>query len=173
MTRVAAEVADGLLVHGFTTRSYLREVTIPALTAGLTQSGRSREAFEIKYSPFVVTGADEREMARSAATARERIAFYASTPAYRPVLEHHGWGDLQTELNIKARKGEWQAMGELIDDEVLAAFAITVPSAEVPRALGHWVHGLADRTSLPPGPGVSPEETSEMVTAVREAGSFG
>ena len=167
MTRVAAEVADGLLVHGFTTRRYLAEVTLPALTAGLAQAGRARDGFEVKYSPFVVTGDNEAEMADAADEARERIAFYASTPAYRPVLELHGWGDLQTELNAMARKGEWKAMGGLIDDEVLEAFALIAPRPDLPAALGQWVRGLADRTGLAPAPGTDPERTAEMLAILR------
>jgi probable F420-dependent oxidoreductase len=169
MTQVAAEVADGLLVHGFTTPRYLREVTLPTLTAGLAQAGRSRDGFEVKYSPFVVTGANEQEMGRAADEARERIAFYASTPSYRPVLELHGWGDLQSDLNTLARRGEWKAMGGLIDDEVLEAFALIAPAPDLPDALGRWVRGLADRTSVASRPGASPAETAEMVVAVRAA----
>ncbi len=169
MTRVAAEVADGLLVHSFTTRSYLQEVTLPALEAGLADAGRSRHDFEVKYPPFVVTGSDDKELAEAATEARERIAFYASTPAYRPVLEHHGWGDLQRELNTLARKGEWKAMGGLIDDEVLSAFAVIAPRSDLPAALGRWVGGLADRTSWTPPAGASPEETSETLTVLRSA----
>ena len=141
MTRVAAEVADGLLVHSFTTRRYLQQVTLPALEAGLADVGRSRQDFEVKYPPFVVTGSDEKELAAAAAEAKERIAFYASTPAYRPVLEHHGWGDLQRQLNTLARKGEWKAMGSLIDDEMLSAFAVIAPRPDLPAALGRWVAG--------------------------------
>jgi probable F420-dependent oxidoreductase len=169
MTRVAAEVADGLLVHGFTTRRYLSEVTLPTVTAGLAQAGRSSQDFEIKYSPFVVTGDDDEEMGRAAAEVRERIAFYASTPSYRPVLELHGWGDLQSDLNALARKGEWKAMGNLIDDEVLQAFAVIAPTSELPTALGRWIWGLADRTSLAPRPGARPEQTAEVVAALRAA----
>ncbi len=169
MTRVAAEVADGLLVHGFTTRSYLSEVTLPTLDAALAAAGRSRQGFEVKYPPFVVSGPDERELADAATEAKERIAFYASTPAYRPVLEHHGWGDLQPELNQLARRGEWKAMGGLIDDEVLAAFAVIAPTPELPAALGRWVGGLADRTSWSSPPGTSPEQTMDLLAAVRAA----
>ncbi len=169
MTRVAAEVADGLLVHGFTTRSYLGQVTLPALAAGLTRVGRRRAGFEVKYSPFVITGSDEKELAEATVEVKERIAFYASTPSYRPVLEHHGWGDLQTELNLLARRGEWQAMGGLIDDEVLAAFALVAPRPELPAALGRWIRGLADRTSWSSPAGTGPEETGEVLATLRAA----
>ena len=120
MTEVAGEVADGILLHGFTTERYLREVTLPAIERGLAKSGRTRADFQLSYPAFIATGTDEQEMAAATAGVRRQIAFYGSTPAYRPVLELHGWGDLQTELNTLSKRGEWVQMGELIDDEVLA-----------------------------------------------------
>ncbi len=169
MTRAAARVADGLLVHGFTTAHYVREVTLPTLDEALAAAGRSRANFEVKYAPFVVTGTTEEEMARSATEVRERIAFYASTPAYRPVLEVHGWGDLQGELNTLARKGEWKTMGTLIDDDVLGAFALQSPTDTLPTALGTWVAGLADRTSFIPPASADPEQTRAMLREIRTA----
>jgi probable F420-dependent oxidoreductase len=148
MTQVAAEVADGLLVHSYTTRRYLSEVTIPTLNAALQQAGRSRDDFEVKYPPFVVTGSNPEEMEAEARATKERIAFYASTPTYRPVLELHGWGDLQRDLNKLARAGEWKAMGQLIDDEILRAFAVVAPTSELPAALAQWLGGMVDRTSI-------------------------
>ena len=112
MTQVAGEVADGLIVHSFTTRRYLREVDPANAAAGLDRAGRAREDIDIVYAPFVVTGTDEKEMAASAAVARERIAFYASTPAYRAVLELHGWGDLQTSAERARQAGQVAGDGE-------------------------------------------------------------
>jgi probable F420-dependent oxidoreductase len=169
MTRVAGEVADGLLAHGFTTRSYLQEITLPTVEEALVKAGRSRADFEVKYSPFVATGNTDEEIERAILETRERIAFYASTPAYRPVLEHHGWGELQTDLNHLARKGEWTQMGTLIDDDVLAAFALVAKAADVPSALGRWVAGLADRTGFISPSGIGPQQTEEMIAALRES----
>jgi probable F420-dependent oxidoreductase len=171
MTATAAQVGDGLLAHGFTTRRYLSEVTLPAVERALAAAGRDRSGFEITYAPFVVTGPDEEAMVRAADEARERIAFYASTPSYRSVLELHGWGDLQTELNTLARKGEWKAMGGLIDDEVLNAFAVVAGTDELAGAYRAWVSGLADRTSFTPPPGVDPDRAAAMVAEVRGAGA--
>jgi len=167
MTRVAGEVADGLLAHGFTTRSYLQEVTLPTVEDALARAGRPREGFEVKYSPFVVTGRNEEEIEQAIVETRERIAFYASTPAYRPVLEHHGWGELQTDLNHLARKGEWKQMGTLIDDDVLHAFALIATPEELPVALGTWVAGLADRTGFISPAGTGVDETVEMIATLR------
>ncbi|HLG66834.1 MAG TPA: TIGR03617 family F420-dependent LLM class oxidoreductase [Acidimicrobiales bacterium] len=166
MTRVAAEVADGLLVHSFTTRRYLNEVTLPVLHDALDKAGRTRAGFEVKYPPFVVTGSTEEEMGQAARAARERIAFYGSTPAYRPVLELHGWGQLQTELHELAGKGEWRAMGDLVDDEVLRAFSVVAPKEELPAALADWLGDAVDRTSIGADLG-SPEEAGEVLRAFR------
>src|SRR5204862_5710564 len=98
MTEVAGEVADGMLVHGFTTERYLREVTLPSLERAFVAAGRPRGDFQLSLPVFVVTGRNEEEMAAAAKGVREQIAFYGSTPAYRGVLDLHGWGDMQTEL---------------------------------------------------------------------------
>jgi probable F420-dependent oxidoreductase len=124
MTEVAGEVADGILVHGFTTESYLREVTMPALLRGLAKAGKSRLDVQVSYPGFVVTGTTEQEMAAAAGMVKAQIAFYGSTPAYKPVLDHHGWGDLQLELNTLSKRGEWGQMAGLIDDEMMATFAV-------------------------------------------------
>jgi probable F420-dependent oxidoreductase len=166
MTRAAGEVADGLIVHGFTTPRYIREVTLPTLRQGLARGGRAREDFEFVYAPLVVTGADELAMAASAAAARERIAFYASTLAYRPVLELHGLGDLQGELNALARRGEWQAMGGLIDDAVLGEFAVVATLDELPAAYARRVGGLADRTSFTPPETMGTDAARELIASI-------
>ena len=95
MTKVAGEVADGILAHSFTTKSYLEQVTIPAVEEGLKKSGRSRSDFQLIYPGFIVTGNDDESFAKNRTAVTKQIAFYGSTPAYRPVLEMHGWGDLQ------------------------------------------------------------------------------
>ncbi|MDA8045628.1 MAG: LLM class F420-dependent oxidoreductase [Actinomycetota bacterium] len=148
MTKVAAEVADGLLVHGFTTERYLREVTLPTVGGALAAGGRAREAFELSYPAFVVTGQSEQEMVAAAAGVRKQIAFYASTPAYRPVLECHGWGDLQPELNSLSKRGEWDEMGRRITDEVLDAFAVQGAPDEIAGLLQGRFGDVIDRISL-------------------------
>ena len=110
-----------------------------ALERGLAASGRTLDDFEISGPGFVVTGRNEAEMDDAARGVRQQIAFYASTPAYRPVLDMHGWGDLQTELNTLSKKGEWVAMGDLIDDEILDTFAIVgEPDQIASRITARW-----------------------------------
>jgi probable F420-dependent oxidoreductase len=142
MTEVAGEVCDGLLAHGFTTERYLKEVTVPALERGLAKAGRERKDFEISYPAFVVT--DE----KSDQFVRQQIAFYGSTPAYRGVLELHGWGDLQTELNGLSKQGEWVQMGKLITDDIRDAFAVVGDPAEIPKQIVAKVGDIVDRVSF-------------------------
>jgi probable F420-dependent oxidoreductase len=124
MTEVAGEVCDGFLCHGFTTERYLREVTIPALARGRAKAGKTMEGFEIVGPSFVVTGTNQEQLDAAATGTRQQIAFYGSTPAYRPVLELHGWGGLQDELNTLSKQGKWVEMGTLIDSEILNTFAV-------------------------------------------------
>ena len=136
MTEVAGEVADGFLCHGFTTEKYLREVTIPALERGRAKAGKSLEGFEIVGPSFVVTGSTEEELASASKGTKQQIAFYGSTPAYKPVLDLHGWGGLQDELNTLSKQGKWVEMGDLIDDEILTTFAVVGE----PETIGPELH---------------------------------
>lgn len=145
MTEVAGEVADGLILHGFTTERYVREVTLPALERGFAKSGRTRDTFEISGPLFVVTGETEEEMAAATRATKQQLAFYGSTPAYRPVLELHGWGGLHDELNRLSKQGKWVEMGECIDDEVLRTFAVVAEPEQVAAAMKARYGGLVDR----------------------------
>jgi probable F420-dependent oxidoreductase len=131
MTEVAGEVCDGFICHGFTTERYLREVTVPALIRGRAKAGKSLEGFEIVGPSFVVTGNDEAEMTAAESGTRQQIAFYGSTPAYKGVLELHGWNGLHEELNALSKKGGWVEMGNLIDDEILNTFAVVAEPEQV------------------------------------------
>lgn len=169
MTRTAGEVADGLIAHAFTTRRYLDEVTAPALQSGLDAAGRSRETFELSCPVFVVTGENAEQFEASAAAHRKQLAFYGSTPAYRKVLELHGWGDLHTELHRLSRLGEWDTMATLVDDEVLAAFAVVAELPDVADALVRRCAGAIDRV-LPGFPaGMSETAIATVLDDVRKA----
>jgi probable F420-dependent oxidoreductase len=145
MTEVAGEVADGMIVHAFTTPKYVHEVTLPALERGLAAAGRSRQGFQLTCPVFVVTGRDAREWEQSRTGVCKQIAFYGSTPAYRGVLERHGWGDLQGELNAMSKRGEWDAMGTRITDEILEQFAIVAQPHEVAAQLKRRYGDSIDR----------------------------
>jgi probable F420-dependent oxidoreductase len=135
MVEMVGEVADGFFVHPFNTRESVRDVTLPALERGLALAGRRRADLEISHQLLIVTGANDAELERARGAVRSQIAFYGSTPAYRGVLELHGWGALQDELNLLAKRGRWAEMGGLVDDEMLRAFAVVGPWDEALRGL--------------------------------------
>jgi probable F420-dependent oxidoreductase len=148
MTEMCGEVADGLLAHAFSTQRYLREVTIPTLSRGIERAGRQRGDIEVASPLFVVTGHDDEQLAEASTATRKQIAFYASTPAYRSVLELHGWGDLHTELHRLSRDGGWDAMGSLIDDTILSEFAVVATVDCLVDAIRTRCDGLIDRVLL-------------------------
>ncbi|MEN3223101.1 MULTISPECIES: LLM class F420-dependent oxidoreductase [Mycolicibacterium] len=167
MTQAAAQVADGLLVHGFTTRRYLSEVTLPAVTAVLHETSRTRTDFTVSYPGLIASGRTEQEMNHAIEAVRRQIAFYGSTPAYRHVLELHGWHDLHTELHRLSKAGDWATMSALIDDEVLDTFAVVGEPAEIgPQVISRF-SGLVDRfTLLTPYP-LAEEAAAAIVSGMR------
>ena len=148
MTEVAGEVADGVITHGFSSARYVREVTLPALQRGLERAGRTRADIELTCPGFIAVADTDEKLAKARAALRQQVAFYGSTPAYAPVLEVHGWGDLQPELYDCSRRGAWDDMARLVDDEMLDTLTIiTRPellAGEVRRRYG----GLADRINV-------------------------
>ena len=166
MTETAAAVADGLFIHGFTTERYLRDVTIPTVESQLEKSGRKRKDFEFIYPLFLVTGETEEAFLRVKRSVCKQIAFYGSTPAYRVVLEHHGWGELQSELNLLSKQGKWDEMGTLISDEILEAFAVVGEPEEVVPIIKARFGGLVDRLGVS-FPGLNPERVPDLVRDLR------
>ena len=163
MTEVAAEVGDGLIIHPFSNEKYIREVTLPAVERGLAKAGKERKDFEISYTPFVVSGKDEQTFDAEKATAKARISFYGSTPAYKQVLGVHGWGDLQVELNAMSKQGE---MADLITDDILDVMGVVGEPDQVVNEMLARYGDFTDRTS-----GafsfVDTEQRVNMVSALR------
>jgi probable F420-dependent oxidoreductase len=145
MTEVAGEVADGLIAHAFTTQRYMNEVTLPAIERGLAKSGRRREDFEITCPSFILAAENEEQYVQQREGICRQIAFYGSTPAYRPVLDLHGWGGLQGELNAMSKQGQWVEMGKLITDEILEEFAVVSEPSQLAASIGKRWGGVIDR----------------------------
>jgi probable F420-dependent oxidoreductase len=167
MTEVAGECADGFFAHPFSTRKSLQELTLPALERGLERSRRPREAIEVVCATLVVTGDDEEGLARSKAAARQQLAFYGSTPAYRPTLDCHGWGELHAELNRMSKQGRWDEMGALVEDEVLESIAVVGARDEIAAKLRTRLDGIADAVSLTHNRAPDPRHWSDVVAALK------
>ena len=147
MTQVAGEVADGIIIHAFTTEEYLRTVTMPAIEKGLEKGGRSRENFQVTYPAFVVTGVDEQSFEQARTIATRQIAFYGSTPAYKGVLDSIDAGELQGVLNGMSKEGKWEEMGTLITDDILNKFAVVGEPKDIAAEMSKRFGGLVDRVS--------------------------
>ena len=153
MTRVAGEVADGLFVHPMNSPHFLRTTTLPALEQGAARrrSGAgdsgARDGFEIACQALVVTGSNADEIRQAELTTRMQLAFYASTPQYRCVLDAHGWSALQDDLHALSKQGRWMEMSSLIDDRILETFAVRCELDDVARNLQRY-QGVVDRLSI-------------------------
>lgn len=163
LTRATAEVADGLLVMPFGSKRFLHGTTLPAVRDGLAKAGRSADDFTVipEIIVSVASGRDDDH-----ASTRMLLAFYGSTPAYRPVLDAHGWGDLQPELNAMSKQGRWQEMAALIDDEMLHTIAACGTPAEIAAHIRDRIDGVSDSICLyQPGP-ITVDALAEIVDAL-------
>jgi probable F420-dependent oxidoreductase len=164
MTTVAGRVADGLLVHPLTSTAYLREKTVPVVREA---RGGDLGGFTLGLSALVVLGADEESRRAADRAVRGQIAFYASTPSYRPVLEPHGWGDLADRLKMLSRRQAWDEMASAIDDDVLDTFAVAGDAATVAAGLRDRFGALIDRISFYLPYPADPDQVAALREALR------
>ena len=159
LCKLAGEVADGFHAHPYHTRRYLSEVVLPAIAEGAQKANRKHDAIEIATTAFVALNDDE------IAAQRQQVAFYASTPSYRPVLDLHGWGQVGEELGALAARGKWDEMPKLITDEMLEAFVLIGSWDDIAQRLHAKYDGLLDRVGLyrPFVPGVEDEKWLNLV----------
>jgi probable F420-dependent oxidoreductase len=141
MTEVACEVADGLVAHPLTSVKYAREVLAPRLVG-------AEHGFELVCPVLVVTGTTRAELETARAAVRKQIAFYASTPAYRAVLELHGHEAIADSLRALSRQGEWDAMTDLVDDDLMDAFSVESPIDSLTARLHERFDGVFDRVMI-------------------------
>ncbi len=162
LCKLAGEVADGFHVHPYHTRQYLAEVVLPAVEAGAQKAGRDLRSIEVATMAFVAL--NEQEIA----TQRQQVAFYASTPSYRPVLDRHGWGKVGEELGSLAARGRWNEMPKLITDEMLETFVIIGSWNDIAEKLHAKYNGLLDRVGLyrPFAPGVEDAQWTKLAQSL-------
>jgi probable F420-dependent oxidoreductase len=142
LARLAGEVAQGFHAHPFHTARYLHEVILPAIEQGAVKAGRTRGEVAVSTAAFVVTSPEEEYFVRT------QIAFYASTPSYRPVMALHGWEEVAQQLSALAAKGQWTDMAGLINDDILKECAVIASPTDLPAALNERYMGLVDRLGL-------------------------
>lgn len=149
LIRAAGELCDGLRVHSFSTPEYIRDVIWPNVIKGATKSGRSLDSFEMIGGGFTATGADEEAVTKAREWVRHRIAWYASTRTYLPVLEHHGWQDINPQLRKLIDEKRWGDLKTLVSDEMLDTFCISGTYDTIANAARQRIEGLTDTLSFP------------------------
>jgi len=165
MIATAAAVADGIIIHSFCTEQHFKQVMLPKLETELAANGRTLDDFEIQFPVFVACGETEEELEREKTAIKYRIGFYGSTPAYKTVLDTHGWGDLQPRLNRMTKEGQWDKLPGEISDEVLNAFAAVGNPVEVATQIKQRFGGIIDRVAL--AGSFSPEVLEQQLNILR------
>ena len=171
MTRMAGEVADGLLVMPFSTERFFTEHTMTNLSVGLAAAGRSRSDISVIAQAILCVGRNEAEYTAAVGGVKGLLSFYGSTPSYRPVLDAHGWGDLHVELNVLSKQGRWLDMIGLIDDDILQTIAVCGTPDEVGANLVRRFDGVAERVAFYMPYAASTELVAATVAAVRASGA--
>jgi len=133
MTQAAAESGDGFIVHPFHTTKFLENITLPSVKKGLELS--ETQEFDFSVGVMVATGTTDEEIAKARDACKAQIGFYGSTPAYKIVLEQHGWENIHFELNKLSKLGRWQDMSALISDEILESIAVTGSPFDVSKVI--------------------------------------
>lgn len=169
LARLAGELCDGFHVHPFHSVRYINEIVRPQVAAGAEGAGRAASEIALASSAFVISGPDEAAIQASRAFAREQLAFYASTPTYRVVLECHGWQDVGEQLSRLAARKQWGEMPALISDEMLDVFAVQAPLGQLGAALRERYDGVLDRVACytPYQPGRMDGQWPRIVAAVQ------
>lgn len=168
MTEVAGEVADGFMAHPVSTPDSLRANSLPALHRGIETAGRTPGDVTVSVQVIVCMGDTDEELDTARLRARGQLAFYCSTPAYRPTLDVHGWGDLQPELNAMSKRGEWGPMTELITDEILETITVVGTPEHAAGELQRRYGSLADRI-CPSDYGSNLDHQARLVAAFKGA----
>lgn len=166
MLRMAGRCADGVRLHPLCSRRYLEQICLPALEEGMRRAGRRREAFDLHGGGFVVTGPDEAAVAAAMEPVRARIAFYASTRTYRPILALHGLEELGARLHALSVAGSWAEMPAAVSDDVLRIFAVCAPFPALPAAIEARYAGAADSFDLALPAGTPPGLARELLAEI-------
>ncbi len=96
--------------------------------------------YKVSTSAFVVTSPEEEYFVRA------QIAFYASTPSYRPVMELHGWEETARQLSALAARGAWADMAGLISDDILRECAVISSARRLARCSPRTLPGSGGST---------------------------
>ena len=167
MTEMAGEVADGFIVHPFGTERSMRELTIPAVARGCERAGRTLADVEVAFPLMAIVADNDEQLERGRTAMRPRLAFYGSTPAYKVILDVHGWGELQPELNRLSKTGDWATMSALITDEMIDAFSVQGSPDEIGGIVRARYGDLVQRISFDTSAQLDAERAARVLAGLR------
>ena len=162
MLKLIGEKADGFLGHPFTSPSYVQNVALQRIREGAEAAGRSIKDIEIATSVICSVGDDVRAALDGA---KPQIAFYGTTRTYKPVLDHHGFGDATERLRAAHSKDDMFGMVAEVTDEMAETYAITGPPDEARAKLQRY-EGIVDTVILNPPwitPGARPSDAFDRL----------
>ncbi len=167
MCRVAGEVANGVRPHPICTPKYISEVMLPEVRKGAAKAQRDATGIAVCMKPLVATAPDEVSLQEKVRDVRARIAFYASTPAYRPAFAIHGYADLAAELTLLSRAQRWEEMPEFITDDMVELYAVVGTYDVIAQRLLQRYGGIATNIEFSI-PARNEEERERLREVVRE-----
>lgn len=166
MARVAGEVADGVMPHGFMTDKYMRDVVLPNIAIGLKRAGRTWQDVEISGGGFTVFGETESDIEQGLERLRQPISFYGSTRSYHEVFDVHNLRDLGNQLHELSLQGQWAEMQRVIPEDVLRVFAQTSTYDRLPEFVREH-REYASRLGLAL-PAATPEQRERAMHIIKE-----
>jgi probable F420-dependent oxidoreductase len=169
MTALATSVADGLLLHPFTSDRHVEAVVQPRVADGLRSAGRPSADLTVIGQSIVACTSDPSKQADLDTAARWLIGFYGSTPAYAAVLSTESRAGLHRDLRRHSREGRWDEMAALVDDDLLDAIVVRGDPDQVAKRLVARFGSFADRVALSTPGGITDEDLAAVVQGVHAA----
>lgn len=169
MTRLAGEIADGVIGHPLWGVDYWLGRVQEDLAAGARAGGRRVEDLHQCVYLTVAISEDPHE---AFADAQQSVAAYAAIEQYAPFFEDSGFGDPAARIRRLWKAGQRERAAQEVDEVMARAFLI-YGDAEHARREVERVSAIASTFSLsPPSWGV-PLQRTAYYTAQIERAFFG
>jgi hypothetical protein len=84
------------------------------------------------------------------------------------VLETHGWGDLQGELNRLSKTGDWQTMNSMITDDIVDEFVVQAAPDEFASVVRERYGDMVQRVSFDTPDRLGPDTVERVLAGFEE-----
>lgn len=148
MCQVAGEVAEGVRLHPVCAPQYIQDIVLPAVAKGQERANRADATFEVCLKPLIASAPDAQTLAPRREIARQRLAFYLSTPGYRRAFEHYDLGAQARQASALARAQQWSDLADLVSDDILDEWAVIATHDQLATVLLERFGALLDRVEV-------------------------